>query len=272
MQVNIPIDESGSVYEGADEMPEYADVINIVEEVMSLNLYVKIIWKGMRGTMFCRNCGKEIADGDKFCGFCGFEMEETTTETVVSENDSARNIIDHRIKNTNVAVERKKRIIKWLIVAGIILITFFWFVSGGGTDSYIEMVQDSVLNGYDYGVCIGDALHEWFAGTEEWDCYEEDGDTFVIATGSCPYALTNGNEEQRFYFKIMDDEHFRFLSAYTGDGSKICSSSGNSVADELAYSFIDWISPLYEIDLYEEALRAAFGDEEAMDIFRSVNE
>ena len=28
--------------------------------------------------MFCKNCGKEVADGLKFCPACGGAMEETT--------------------------------------------------------------------------------------------------------------------------------------------------------------------------------------------------
>lgn len=27
--------------------------------------------------MFCSNCGKEIADGAKFCKYCGFSMDES---------------------------------------------------------------------------------------------------------------------------------------------------------------------------------------------------
>lgn len=225
--------------------------------------------------MFCRNCGKEIADGDKFCQFCGYGMEGAArAETTETERASPINIVENGTASTEeIGEEKKHRIkIKWLIAAGIVIILVFWLMSGNGPNAYIELVQGGVLEKYDYGICIGDALHEWFAGTEEWDCYEEDDNMYVVVTGSCPYALTEWNETQTFYFKIMDDEHFRFLGAYTDDGLTICSTSGSSAVDEFAYSFIDWVSPLYEIDFYEQALKAAFGDEEAMDIFKSTNE
>lgn len=42
--------------------------------------------------MFCKNCGKEIADGTKFCSQCGAAQEDLTNELASSErNDENRN-------------------------------------------------------------------------------------------------------------------------------------------------------------------------------------
>ncbi len=220
--------------------------------------------------MFCRNCGKELAEGEAFCQSCGFRAEPADNEKVQDGNSIVQNDLDN--EKTGIMNAIKKIPVKWLIVAGVVIIIIFCTMLGGGSGSYIRMVRDGVLSGYDYGVCIDDALHKWFAGTEEWDCYEEDDNTFVIVSGTCDNTLSGESEQQTFYFKIIDDDHFRFLGAYTNDGEYICSTFGNGVADELAYSFVDWLSPLYEIDFYEEALKAAFGDEEAMETFRNIKE
>ena len=43
--------------------------------------------------MFCKNCGKEIADDTKFCSFCGASQVESDTpkvETPVAKNPAAK--------------------------------------------------------------------------------------------------------------------------------------------------------------------------------------
>lgn len=34
--------------------------------------------------MFCKNCGKEISEGTKFCDGCGTQLETTTQQNTVS--------------------------------------------------------------------------------------------------------------------------------------------------------------------------------------------
>ena len=46
--------------------------------------------------MFCSNCGKQLEDGDKVCGFCG----KQTVHTVGNEN-AIRNVTVENTTNTN---------------------------------------------------------------------------------------------------------------------------------------------------------------------------
>ena len=62
--------------------------------------------------MFCKNCGKEIADDSKFCNFCGKEQQ---TATDISEND--RTIGDKQVEKT-----------PWgLLLGGLIVVVFLIF-------------------------------------------------------------------------------------------------------------------------------------------------
>ena len=45
--------------------------------------------------MFCPNCGANIADDSKFCGVCGTNISEVTSETVSKEaaGDNTSNVV-----------------------------------------------------------------------------------------------------------------------------------------------------------------------------------
>jgi len=38
--------------------------------------------------MFCRNCGKEVAQGDKFCANCGVPINTPTTDKIPQSQDN----------------------------------------------------------------------------------------------------------------------------------------------------------------------------------------
>lgn len=172
--------------------------------------------------------------------------------------------------------DRPKGRKKWKIGLGAaaVILILIWIVGGSsGKEKYISMVKGSTLYAYDYGISIGDSLHRWFAGTEQWDSYEDDGDIYVTAIGDCPYSLTGTGERQMFSFEIVDKEHFKFTGAVNMDGEPICTDSGNDILNAYVGAVLDWMSPLYNLDFYEEAVKAAFGNEESLEMFKEmVNE
>ena len=36
--------------------------------------------------MFCSNCGKQLQDGDKVCGFCGVPVQSESNVTISKDN------------------------------------------------------------------------------------------------------------------------------------------------------------------------------------------
>lgn len=68
---------------------------------------------------FCRNCGKELQEGVKFCGACGTSTETVVNQTVVNNYNQSRPIIQKRSIASALVLS--------LITCGIYSI--FWFIS-----------------------------------------------------------------------------------------------------------------------------------------------
>ena len=62
--------------------------------------------------MFCKNCGKEIADDSKFCNFCGKEQQ---TATDIPEN------------NLSIGDEQVEKMPWGLVLGGLIVVVFLIF-------------------------------------------------------------------------------------------------------------------------------------------------
>lgn len=71
---------------------------------------------------FCRNCGKELQEGVKFCGTCGTSTESVVNQTVIN-NVTNYNQSRPTIQKRSVALA----VVLSLITCGIYGI--FWFVS-----------------------------------------------------------------------------------------------------------------------------------------------
>lgn len=68
--------------------------------------------------MICKNCGKELQDGVKFCAFCGTRVEEP----VAAEPDVVTDNTDAPIETTSVTVKKKSGFLKWLIIAVVAVV------------------------------------------------------------------------------------------------------------------------------------------------------
>lgn len=243
--------------------------------------------------MFCPNCGTEGKEGGKYCAKCGrqlpevFSMEEKreyekeqVTEIKNPEPESelseAENI---EVQNNFLETEsippqnsipetgnrrenffiRKSTIKKILLgVAGFILLIIL--IVRYFSNRKINEVKDGVLADYNYGVCIGDALHEWFGGTEDWRDLSENGMDYVMVRGITSYTITGEWQEQIFLFRIIDSEHFVFEGAFDSNGDYLYMGSDNVDFSDFG-SLLDW-------GVYKGMLHGAFGNKEVLERLR----
>lgn len=144
-----------------------------------------------------------------------------------------------------------------LCAAGLIAAIIFLVCCLGNAE--IRDVKNGVLEDYNYGVSIGDALHKWFGGTEKWSSYSEDGVVYVMAHGMTKYTVTKKSQEQIFLFHHINDEYFVFDGAFDMSGDYLYMGNGDvdlfDLGDMIVYG------------LYEQTLKAAFGDKETLKKF-----
>lgn len=116
---------------------------------------------------------------------------------------------------------------------------------------YMERVKASDFSKIYAGTSIGDALHTWFDGTEDWIC-EKKRDTFYIeVTGLTEYTLTGFNEIQTFEFEVEEGKDY-----YTFE--RACNNQNDPIGTtDSEY----WDNQRLE-DTYKMMVKAAFGDEE----------
>ncbi|MBR1527869.1 MAG: zinc-ribbon domain-containing protein [Oscillospiraceae bacterium] len=131
--------------------------------------------------MFCKNCGRELDDGVKFCDGCGSpvnydnnviaqESPVTSTESIVKANFPFKKII--------------------IPVAGVIGVLVLLFIIGVMTSPSltVEEVKKSQLNGYNT-ITIGKAFDHYFDNTSWEDFNSEEGLGVVEFKGECKYGL-----------------------------------------------------------------------------------
>lgn len=206
--------------------------------------------------MFCKGCGKEIPDGSQFCPACGMNLSGRVTPPVMPSAAA--------VKKSSVG----KKILKASLICVAVVVVLFVGLTVIGVlmePDYIQTVKDSVLNRYDYGVSIGKALDDWFEGGVTWDSYELQDTVYVTAEGDFDYLTDSYDSYEKFVFVIVDDEHFSFEGAYDWDGNPIFTETLNA-QDDL---YVGLVSSLTGMDLHEQALQAAFGDEDSIDVFKN---
>ena len=115
--------------------------------------------------MFCKKCGNQIAENQKFCASCGavIEMQET--------NNSAETKFTEKNKS------KKKIVIIGVVVA---VVVFFFFVFGSG--DAVSDLKDSTLPAYSEDITIGEAFENFFFDPS-WSSYESEGMDVVVFNG-----------------------------------------------------------------------------------------
>ncbi|MCD7949079.1 MAG: zinc ribbon domain-containing protein [Erysipelotrichaceae bacterium] len=74
--------------------------------------------------MKCPNCGKEIADGSKFCGFCGYQLSEE--EIKQGSSNGAKNVLNNItnvIKNTDKKILGIAALVVCLVIGVVVFFT-----------------------------------------------------------------------------------------------------------------------------------------------------
>ena len=95
--------------------------------------------------MICPNCGKEIADNSKFCGFCGTKIitklqeEKTANAENVSVEPTSNNVTVEAIND-----DQKKKKKSWIPVVLVLLIAFVAGVSAFKEKLLPAKVEDSI--------------------------------------------------------------------------------------------------------------------------------
>jgi uncharacterized membrane protein YvbJ len=80
--------------------------------------------------MFCANCGKEIADGTSFCGYCGSAVAQPQTAEPNSNGIETK-------KNKKPLARKTKSIIKAAVAmtaVGALLAATLYLTVGGGAE------------------------------------------------------------------------------------------------------------------------------------------
>ena len=204
--------------------------------------------------MVCPNCNNEVLPTNRFCKVCGTPVNVPVSNW---QNGGAQ----------TVASPTKKKH-KWIWITGGVIIALVALVLYlGSPDRNIEGIKSATLSGYDYGETIGDALHNWFGGTEEWYAMEDNGSSYVLVKGECQYLADIFEPTQVFVFRLTDDgTYFNLEDAYDENDDPIFTNTGN-IADSWVMEFDEtYLGTNY----HELAIKAAFGDEETLSAFENV--
>lgn len=101
--------------------------------------------------MYCKHCGKEIADDSKFCRHCGGMQDDSTTTNQrqeTSDVENKENVVEIPTIRTNLSDTTKW----WIIGCGIwVVLNLYWLFAGDKYDSagkhfmpfYTEGLDDS---------------------------------------------------------------------------------------------------------------------------------
>ena len=201
--------------------------------------------------LFCPQCGVVISVGSDFCSNCGGKL--SNGKTVVSQQ----------------AETQKKSV--WKKIGVIILIVVFAIIVLFGilvlcTPDQEQRIKEGSMIYYDYGETLDESLKDWFGGEVTWDSFEEEGKEYVTASGVCPYMADVYNSDQTFVFQIVDDSHFEFVGAYDSDGYEIFTNG----TDDLMGAYLRLLDSCGEENFYNLAIKAAFGDQESLNMFKDM--
>ena len=106
--------------------------------------------------MYCKHCGKQIADDSKFCQYCGGKQEETTTnskENSNQEKSKGEKIVEIPTIKTNFSDKTKG----WIVGYSLwVVLNAYWLFAGSKSSSAAKYFQpfsskmDSSMSYYDF--------------------------------------------------------------------------------------------------------------------------
>ena len=112
--------------------------------------------------MYCNNCGKEIADGTKFCPYCGKAVAQTNAATEQTNPANEPTDTDHGKKDSPTKVVYVKHSGFWstgrLIIGLLSIILFFVMILQSCTTGAVNVISGSGDTGGTQGlltaICI----------------------------------------------------------------------------------------------------------------------
>lgn len=133
--------------------------------------------------MFCKKCGKEIAEGLTTCPECN-----ATTQAAQLPAESAAGGVKGFVdgyKNFGSLSKNSKIIhIAVPVVAVVVIVLLFSLIF---SDKYVSMVKDGHLTKFSKSETVGEAFDDFFANPE-WESFKsEKGDRIVEFNGECEY-------------------------------------------------------------------------------------
>ncbi len=136
--------------------------------------------------MYCRKCGNQMMENEKFCASCG-----TAVEHIESAN--------------NIETENKSKIIsmkKIAIIGGSIAIILFLLLLFGSGD-VISNLKNSTLPAYSENITIGEAFDAFFIDPS-WSSYKSNDIEVVVFNGYF-YSDSGDKIKVRIEMTMNDD-------------------------------------------------------------------
>ena len=103
--------------------------------------------------MYCKHCGKQIADDSKFCQHCGGSQEDTTTTfstEVKSDSPKQEKVVEIPTIKANFSDKTKW----WIIGCGIwVVINLYWLFAGdksSNANEYFQPFSENMDSSYSY--------------------------------------------------------------------------------------------------------------------------
>ena len=171
--------------------------------------------------MICRYCGKEIADGTKFCENCGANLAAEAPQPVPQgQNFQGAPAVQpgypQPVPYNSAPAPKKKNTLATVIAAIIVIGLVIFVISRFSSDVY--KVKNGSPNSYP-NKTWGDALDD-VCKKGKWKAYKEDGERYVKYTGT---TKSDGKKLEKI-FLIKDSKTFTVDemkydgSTYDGDG------------------------------------------------------
>ena len=74
---------------------------------------------------FCSQCGATVSSGTKSCSNCGYDLQNSSTQTPLNANiklETADAILDKGIKSTGTTLKRGLKLFNWVIFFFVLVI------------------------------------------------------------------------------------------------------------------------------------------------------
>lgn len=230
--------------------------------------------------MFCKNCGKEIKDGTKFCEFCGAGQNSVISNKSDTNDNPNQSVQTNPYSTpsvssvTSVKKKKGKGFIIGIVVAVVVFIIILVviinaIVSAVSKNSLsVDDVKNSSLTHYSQTRKIGNVFENYgyFRDTswKEFDSETKDGEDAKVVEFNASMTVENGDEydyDYDYYYTFACDVTIQFYRDDTmgEDESKIYGIWLNNVQvdgvqeDEVPlndYDFDNMLNSIYNNEIF----------------------